>query len=253
MNARRVELASAFMLLTRLPVGWIAGGQPADRLAQAAWAFPLVGVVVGGIGGAVYWGCAALRMPPAVAAVWTLAAMLLVTGALHEDGLADSADGLGGGRTRERKLEIMRDSRIGVFGAIALMLSLAARGAALAALADPERVMAAMIVAAALGRGAIAVLLLPLRPARVDGLGSRLGSRPLGATAAAVGIAAVVCFALLSPARAFEVSVAALASALGVVWLAYRQVGGYTGDLLGAASVVTECVVLGLLSGMGGG
>jgi adenosylcobinamide-GDP ribazoletransferase len=252
MSLRRVELASAFMLLTRLPVGWIAGERAADRLAEAAWAFPLVGVVIGGIGGAVYWGCAALRMPPAVATVWTLAAMLLVTGALHEDGLADSADGIGGGRTLERKLEIMRDSRIGVFGAIALMLSLAARGTALAVLTDPERVTVALIVAAALGRGAIAVLLLVLRPARVDGMASRLGSCPPGATAAAVGIAAVVCFALLSPSTALEVSLAAMATALGVAWLAYRQVGGYTGDLLGAASVVTECVVLGLLSGMDG-
>ena len=104
------------MLLTRLPVGWLATSAEPARLADAVWAFPVVGAVVGAIGGAVFWVCARLGMPPAVAAVWTLASMLLVTGALHEDGLADTADGLGGGRTRERKLEIMRDSRIGTFG-----------------------------------------------------------------------------------------------------------------------------------------
>ena len=128
------------------------------------WAFPVVGAVVGAIGGAVFWVCARLGMPPGVAAVWTLASMLLVTGALHEDGLADFADGLGGGRTRERKLEIMRDSRIGTFGGLALMLSLAARGTALATLAQPVRVVVALIVAAALGRGAIGVLLLTSAP-----------------------------------------------------------------------------------------
>src|ERR1019366_4569859 len=110
------------MLLTRLPVGWFSGTQAPAGIADAVWAFPIAGAVVGGIGGGVFWGCSALGLPPAVAAVWTLVATLLVTGALHEDGLADTADGFGGGRTREQKLEIMRDSRIGSFGALAVML-----------------------------------------------------------------------------------------------------------------------------------
>jgi adenosylcobinamide-GDP ribazoletransferase len=246
---RRAELVSAFMLLTRLPVGWLAGGSAGDRLSAAVWAFPLVGVVVGGIGSAVFYGCIWLRIPAAVAAVWTLAATILVTGALHEDGLADSADGIGGGTTRERKLEIMRDSRIGSFGAIALMLSLAARGTAMAALAHSERVTVALIVAAALGRAAIVVMLLALRPAREDGMAARLGRPGLGVSAAALGIAVGVGFALLSPGRAVSVTVAALMCALCLARVAYRQVGGHTGDLLGAASVVTECVVLALLTG----
>lgn len=243
----RTDLASAFTLLTRLPTGWLAAGARADRLADAVWAFPVVGAVVGAIGGAVFWVCARLGMPPAVAAVWTLASMLLVTGALHEDGLADFADGLGGGRTRERKLEIMRDSRIGTFGGLALMLSLAARGTALATLAQPSRVAVALIVAAALGRGAIGVLLLTSAPARPDGLAAELRASRFGRTALAPGIAVTVTFALLPFGAAFGATVAALMSALAIAWIAHRQLGGYTGDVLGAAVVVTECAVLSLI------
>lgn len=235
------------MLLTRLPVGWLATSAGPGRLVDAVWAFPVVGAVVGGIGGAVFWICVRLGMPPGVAAVWALASMLLVTGALHEDGLADFADGLGGGRTRERKLAIMRDSRIGTFGGLALMLSLAARGAALAALAQPARVAVALIVAAALGRGAIGVVLLTSGPARPDGLAADLRASQFGRTALGPGIAGVLVFALLPFGAALAAMVAALGGALAIAWIAHRQLGGYTGDVLGAAVVVTECAVLALI------
>lgn len=235
------------MLLTRLPVGWLAASAGPGRLADAVWAFPAVGAVVGAIGGAVFWVCARLGMPPGVAAVWTLVSMLLVTGALHEDGLADFADGLGGGRTRERKLAIMRDSRIGTFGGLALMLSLAARGAAFAALAQPARVAVALIVAAALGRGAIGILLLTSAPARPDGLAAELRASRFGRTAVGPGIAAALAFALLPFGAALGAAMAALASALAIAVIAHRQLGGYTGDVLGASVVVTECAVLALI------
>jgi adenosylcobinamide-GDP ribazoletransferase len=243
----RTDLASAFMLLTRLPTGWLATSATPGRLADAVWAFPVVGAVVGAIGGAIFWICARLGMPPAVAAVWTLASMLLVTGAVHEDGLADTADGLGGGRSRERKLAIMRDSRIGTFGGLALMLSLAVRGAALAALAQPARVAVALIVAATLGRGAIGVLQLTSAPARPDGLAAELRTSRFGRTALGPGIAAVLAFALLPYGAALGVTIAALVSALAIAWMARRHLGGYTGDVLGAAVVVTECAVLALI------
>ena len=235
------------MLLTRLPVGWFATGVGPGRLAEAVWAFPVVGAVVGAVGGAVFWVCARLGMPPGVAAVWTLASMLLMTGALHEDGLADFVDGVGGGRTRERKLAIMRDSRIGTFGGLALMLSLAARWAALAALAQPARVAVALIVAAALGRGAIGLVLLTSGPARPDGLASDLRASQFGRTALGPGIAIILAFALLPSGAALGATSAALVSALAVGWIAHRQLGGYTGDVLGAAVVVTDCAVLALI------
>ena len=235
------------MLLTRLPVGWLATSAGPGRLPDAVWAFPVVGAVVGGIGGAAFWVCARLGMPSGVAAVWTLASMLLATGALHEDGLADFADGVGGGRTRWRRLAIMRDSRIGTFGGLALMLSLAARGAALAVLAQPARVAVALIVAAALGRGTIGVLLLTSAPARPDGLAAELRASRFGRTALGPGIAVVLAFALLPFGAAFGATMSALGSGLAIAVIAHRQLGGYTGDVLGAAVVVTECAVLALI------
>ena len=120
MGRRRTELVSAFGLLTRLPVADLTPpGDYADP-ARAVWAYPLAGLAVGLIGGLVYWLAAALAIPPMIAGVLALGAMVLATGGLHEDGLADTADGLGGGRDKARKLEIMRDSRIGSYGVIAL-------------------------------------------------------------------------------------------------------------------------------------
>jgi adenosylcobinamide-GDP ribazoletransferase len=127
------------------------------------------------------------------------------------------------------------------------MLSLAARGTALATLAQPSRVAVALIVAAALGRGAIGVLLLTSAPARSDGLAAELRGSGLGRPALGPGIATVLAFALLPSGAALGAIVAALVSALVIGWIAHRQLGGYTGDVLGAAVVVTECAVLALM------
>jgi adenosylcobinamide-GDP ribazoletransferase len=241
----RAELAAAIMLLTRLPAGWLAGGQQAE-LAVSVWAFPPVGAAVGGIGAAAFWLGSRVGLPPSVNAVWTLAAMLAATGALHEDGLADTADGFLGGRTPDKRMEIMRDSRIGSFGALALMLALAARGTAIAAIASPGRVAAALVAAGALGRGAILIVLLLLAPARQDGLAAGLRDAPIGRAAAGLGLAAAAAFVLLPGATALWSCVAAAAVALALAWTSTRQIGGYTGDVLGAASVAAECVVLSL-------
>ncbi len=203
---------------------------------------------MGGIGGGAVWLCARAGLPPPVAAVWALAAMIVTTGALHEDGLADTADGFGGGRTRERKLAIMRDSRIGTFGALALLLSLAVRGASVAALASPGAATAALVAAGALGRGAIVLVLLLLAPARTDGMAAGLGTRRVGRGAAGIGLAALIAVALLPTGTALRLCGAALVMALALCWLARRQIGGHTGDVLGAASVATECAVLSLLA-----
>jgi adenosylcobinamide-GDP ribazoletransferase len=236
------------MLLTRLPMAWLApGGAPPAPLTDSVWAFSLVGAVVGSLAGVIYWACFCLGLPPAVAAAWTLAAALLITGALHEDGLADTADGFGGGRTRERRLEIMRDSRIGSFGALALMLSLAARGTAIAILATPLHVATALIVAGALGRTGIVIVLLALAPARSDGLAAELRERRPMRAAVAVAVAAALAATQFSTLSALAAGGAALAVALGFAWTARRQIGGYTGDVLGATSVLVECAVLSLM------
>jgi adenosylcobinamide-GDP ribazoletransferase len=229
------DLTAAFMLLTRLPV---ARAVPAQ--SRGVWAYPIVGAVVGAVAAAIFWLAIQLGLPPVIAAIGAVAAGTLTTGALHEDGLADTADGFGGGATVARKLEIMRDSRIGSFGALALMLSLGLRVAALAALADPAHVAVALIAAGALGRGAMIGMMLALPPARPDGMAASLGRVPFAP--ASVGLA-VACTCIFLPHGARALLAAALAWAL-MVWLARRQIGGYTGDVLGATEQAGECAVM---------
>lgn len=229
------------MLLTRLPVaGLVREDMP---IARMAWAFPVVGAVVGAIGAAAFVVASWLHLPPTLAAVAAIAAQLFATGGLHEDGLADTADGLGGGRDRARKLEIMRDSRIGAFGALALVLALATRGGSMVAIADPARVAAALIAAGALGRGAMLLQLALLRPARTDGLAHGLGERGIASLLAGGGLALAACGLL--PWQATTAAVAgAITGALVLSRLAARQLGGYTGDILGATAAVGECLAL---------
>ncbi|HTU54276.1 MAG TPA: adenosylcobinamide-GDP ribazoletransferase [Acetobacteraceae bacterium] len=242
------ELVAAFILLTRLPLGRFTADRPTVAIARSVWAFPLAGAAAGALGGAAYAGATLAGVPPGVGAVAALAVMVLFTGALHEDGLADSADGFGGGRTPEHKLEIMRDSRIGSFGAIALILSLAARWAAIAAIGRPLHVLSALVVAASLGRAGMVVLPLALGPARSDGLAFGLQGPDRVRTLAGFAIAILLAAMLLPPRTALRAIAGALVASLAVAWLARSQIGGYTGDVLGAASVVTECVAIGLIA-----
>ena len=241
------ELVAAAMLLTRLPAWRLAPG-PLPDPARCVWAYPVVGAAVGGIGAGVYCAGAEIGLPPALSALWPLVALIWVTGALHEDGLGDTADGFGGGHSRERKLEIMRDSRIGTYGALALVMSVAIRGAGIAALARPLPVATALIAAGALGRGGILVMLLILRPARPDGLGATLREHDPARLAAGLILATAAPSALLPWRTALgAISASALAAAALAV-LARRQVGGYSGDVLGASAIIVEGVTLTLLA-----
>ena len=257
------EALAAAVLLTRLPVGGLvpAGAWPAG--GACVWAYPLVGALVGAAGGLVHAGLAALALPEPLPALWAVAATLVLTGALHEDGLADMADGLGGA-TREGRLRIMRDSRIGSYGACALLLSLGVRVAAVAALRAPLAAGLALVLAGGLGRAAMLLVLRLLPPARADGLAAGLApSRPALATGLLLGLALPLLLLLglqsagLSPGglavpggrplAGLAVALAlpgAAAAALGVGALARRALGGHTGDVLGCAEQVAECVVL---------
>jgi adenosylcobinamide-GDP ribazoletransferase len=244
------DFITAFMLLTRLPVGWLGSGS--SDLARGVWAFPVVGFAVGLIGAFFYWLLHGVGVPAWLAAAWAVAAILIVGGAFHEDGLADTADGFGGGRTRERKLEIMRDSRIGSYGAAALALSLLIRVGALAALERPHAVLIALIAAAMAGRGAMIVPLLLLSPARSDGMASGMGHVPRWSAALGFGLVGVFLVFLVPIGGAVAVAVAAGMAALAVAQFARLQIGGHTGDVLGATEVVVECVTLTILAAIPG-
>jgi adenosylcobinamide-GDP ribazoletransferase len=238
------DLRAAFTLLTRLP---IRTGSPPD-LAHCVWAFPIVGLLVNGIGGLVYCAIHKAGMPPLLAAAWTLAITLILTGALHEDGLADTADGFGGGATPARKLEIMRDSRIGSYGALALLLSTLIRTTAIAAVAQPTPVLAALIGAGVVGRGAMILPLLLLSPARPDGMGAAVRRPALTVAMPGLALSAIAPFLLLPAKPAGVAILLGFAAAWGLARLAHRQIGGHTGDVLGAIEVITECVVLAVLA-----
>jgi adenosylcobinamide-GDP ribazoletransferase len=238
------DLLAAFQLLTRLPVArWAQAGAPSN-LVRCVWAFPIVGFVVNATGGSAYWLANWLGVPPLLAAVWALVATTMVTGGLHDDGLADTADGFGGGATSERKLEIMRDSHIGTYGALVLVLSAMARVIAIASLGDPFRVAVAFGLSGMVGRSGILVLLLALRPVRDGGMGAAMGGASIGHIAAGLAVAVAVCIAVLPIAQGLVMIGAALGVSLALAKFARGQIGGYTGDVLGAAEVIVECVVL---------
>ncbi len=227
------DLRVAAILYTRLPLAHeqAIGG---DALARAQWAAPVVGVGVGPAGAAGFAVAAWLGLPALASALVALAVTMAVTGALHEDGLADTADGLGGGHDRAEKLEIMRDSRVGVYGVLALVLGVGLRAAALAALAQPGAAAAALICAGAVSRGAVPVVMARLVPARRDGLAAAAGRLPSETALAAAGIAALVAVVALGPPAGLAAVLVGGGAAAAVMGLARRQLGGHTGYFLGA-------------------
>jgi adenosylcobinamide-GDP ribazoletransferase len=241
------QFGAAWTLLTRLPWPFAV---PADMAAigRGAWAFPLVGAILGALVGGAYWLASRLGVPPLAAAGLAIGLSALLTGALHEDGLADTADGFGGGGTPARKLEIMRDSRIGSYGVVALAIVLLIRAAALGALTGAHGFAAAM-AAAALGRGFAALPMTLLPPARTDGLGRGAGRPPAAAAALALALAvaaatgAAAAFGLPWPALGCAIALAFLAVA-AVAGVALRQIGGTTGDVLGAAILSADAAAL---------
>ena len=234
------DLRTALRFLTRLsPRAAVAGD-----LRRAVRVFPLVGLVVGALGGVAARVADGLGLPPLVAALLAVAATVLVTGGLHEDGLADTADGFGGGASRERKLEIMRDSRSGAFGVLALVFSVGLRAAALASLVANGHLTGALLAAHAASRGLLPVAMRFLDPARSDGLGAAAGRPEARAVLWSLGLGAAAALVALGPARGLVALLCSGLAVAGLAALARRQIGGYTGDVLGAVQQVGETVML---------
>jgi adenosylcobinamide-GDP ribazoletransferase len=242
-EARTEELKASIVFCTRLPLlraTPIAGA----TLANSAWAFPIAGLAVGAIGAVVYALAHHEGLPAWPAAALTVAATLLATGCLHEDGLADTADGFGGGKTREQKLAIMRDSRIGTYGVCALTLSLVIRICAVASFPNAHAVVWALFAAHGAARACMPVLMYALPPARRDGLSFDAG-RPAGngvAVAAAFGF--VILAFCLHPIRGLVALIVLGIVGVVMAWLSSRQIEGQTGDVLGALEQVSEIAVL---------
>lgn len=236
------DLRVAVALLTRIPVSHPDGPMP-SYVGRALRAFPLVGALIGACIGLVDLALLALHVPAGAAAALALGAGVLLTGALHEDGLADVGDGFVGGVDKATKLDIMRDSRLGTFGGLTLVVSFTAKACALAAL-SPAAVLPALVVAHALGRAAIPVLSVKLPPARMDGLGVRVGTPPRAIAVTAGALALAVTLLMLPVREAVLAAVLAAGATAAVGLLAMRQIGGQTGDVLGAGDHAVEIAVL---------
>ncbi|WP_428826097.1 adenosylcobinamide-GDP ribazoletransferase [Azonexus sp. IMCC34842] len=247
----RRELAyffGAIRFFTRLPVpAWV--GHSGEALNHSARYFPAVGLLIGGLGGLVYLAAAAF-WPAPVAVLLAMAATIYATGAFHEDGLSDTVDGLGGGWEKQRILDIMKDSRVGSYGAVATVLALLGKFTLLAAL-DPALLPLALLAGHALSRFCATLLLAGMDYARDDQLSKAkpLANR-LSGGALLVALAFVLAALVWLP---WPQAVAGCAlAALVTVWLAgkfKRWLGGYTGDCLGAVQQVSEIAFyLGLLA-----
>ncbi|PRX35098.1 cobalamin-5'-phosphate synthase [Meinhardsimonia xiamenensis] len=237
------DIGAALGLLTRLPLpAGLADGRA--RGAAAAWAWPLAGLVVGLIAALAGALALALGLPAGLAAAAALGVQVMVTGAMHEDGLADCADGFWGGWSRERRLEIMRDSRIGSFGVLALVLTVIARWSALAALFAAGSVAAPLLAAAALSRAAMAAIMALLPGARSDGLSASVGRPAARIVWWALGVAALAAVLFTGLSGLLAGGTAAALGAVGVAALARARIGGQTGDVLGAGQQMSELAAL---------
>lgn len=247
MKSWTADLAASFGFLTRLPV---PEGLPSASLAEAMRTFPLVGAVIGGLCGLLLAGLSRIGLPELAAAGLALAGVALLTGGLHEDGLADTADGFGGGRDRDRKLAIMRDSHIGTYGVLTLVLGLLVKAAALGALtqAPITSLIALLVATGAFSRALIVWLMASTPPARNDGVAHGVG-QPADFTARTALLLGVLISGLLILITQGLVpmlvilGVGALTAGL-FRSLAMSQIGGHTGDICGALQFLAETAMI---------
>ncbi len=239
------SLRGAVQFLTRVPVRTRSAVPHERTLPWFPWVGAVIGLTVGGIAaGLAEW------FPVAVAAAVAVAVGLLITGAFHEDGLADVADAFGGGWTREQRFEILKDSRHGTYGVAALCISVVIRVVSAGSIVAQPALVAGFVAAHTLGRTSAVVALVVGRPATQSGLGA---SAAQGATRRAIiasSLLAIGALVALTGWWAAPLVGVSLAGTAAVLWLSNRKIGGLTGDTLGAIEQVVECLVLVAVSGL---
>ena len=232
---------TAVMFYSRIPVPkWT--GYSKENLNKATGYFPLVGIIVGAIGGAVYYA-AQLILPVPVSVLLCMIATILITGAFHEDAISDFCDGFGGGYSKEQILTIMKDSRIGTYGAIGLVMTLLSRYILLSHI-EPLRFFAVIVAGNALSRLNAVGLIFSSEYARNDDTGK---SKPIGEKHGIVTLLLAIIFGLTPMAFLPLFSAMFIIPALLVTLFLFRRyihkiIGGYTGDMLGALQQISELV-----------
>lgn len=230
------DVWAALSLLTRLPVP-VDHARAGSRGAASAWAFPVVGLVVGGGAGLIAMLAGWLGLPAGMAAASALAFLAIVTGGMHEDGLADFADSMGGSSI-ERRLEIMKDSRIGAYGVIALSVTILARWSGIMELSGLTMVFTLAAIGSA-SRATMVLLMLTMQSARENGLSAGVGKPDRAAVlvAAAIGLLSCIILTGFSGVILFALI---FAGTIPVYWIANKSLGGQTGDVLGTAQQFAE-------------
>ncbi|MEH6526318.1 MAG: adenosylcobinamide-GDP ribazoletransferase [Sneathiella sp.] len=227
------------VFLTRLPIS-LRFSFDMSALKSACRCFPLIGIIVGGLSGAVFIVAIAIGLSPLLSAFLAIASQTLLTGALHEDAIGDVADGFGGGTTQLKKLEIMHDSRVGTYAVLALIFIIGMKVVALSSPVSPMMIFAILVSAAAVSRALMTWGMYLMPSARTDGLGHGAGRPPILAPLSATGIAVLVAIISLGNLVGATALLAAIIGAAVMGFIAYRQIGGQTGDVLGAIQQVSE-------------
>lgn len=256
-NARNIisdfvaDIARSVGFLSRLPVHARFFEGHDGNMSRGVRAFPFAGIVIALPAMCVFWAALVLGAEPFLAAIMALGTLSVTTGALHEDGLADAADGIGGGRDKEHALAIMKDSRTGSYGVVALILSFGIRTAALAQLGgdlSPFGAALALLSAAAVSRTLMVWHWSILPPARTNGVAVAIGKPQDAARSLALALATVIAFALLLPSYhlgsiLFALAFAVLA-AFAFTRVVDKKLGGHTGDTIGATQQITAAAML---------
>ena len=231
--------------LTVLPIGPSANiDDHRAGLRFGARAFPLAGLVIGLFGALVYAVAHMLHLPPEAAGFIAIGAMTVLTGAIHEDGLADTADGAMAREHMPERLAIMRDSRIGTFGTLSLIIVVGIKTGIIGAIGWPDQVAPLLIGCAAASRAVLPAMMRLMRPARGDGLAFAAGRPEENQVVMAAVLGAIFALLLLGLAAGLVAMVAGIAAAAMVAWIAQKRLGGVTGDVLGAAQQVTEAAMM---------
>ena len=243
MQIRINQFLLALSFLTRLPIG--KRDFVGLKLANSAWAFPLVGAIVGAWGWAVYASSLSIGISPIISAWLAIFSQIILTGGLHEDGLADTADGLASGRNQEQKLAIMRDSRIGSYGVVALLIAISLRANAIAIF--PAHSLLFFMAAGATSRALMVILMRGSANARKDGLSASAG-RPTGKQTI---FSLLVGFFSLFIATSFLKAIFCVII-IAIIFFVIREItrknfGGITGDVIGASQQIIEVALLILL------
>lgn len=236
---RKLDLIYAISLLTRFPIS----STILEPRPQSAWAWPVVGVGLGILAGTVIWALMALGAPNSVAAIVGLAIMVLLTGCMHEDGLADTFDGFWGGKNAEHRLEIMRDSNVGAYGVAALVIVFIARFLGIFESINDLHPIIVVAVSGALSRTVMMVAMHLCPTARNEGLAATTGRPSVKVALFGIIFSTILCIICFGWQFLIPL-IAASTAGLLISLLAIRKIGGYSGDTLGASQQTSETACL---------